>query len=49
MLILMGPHVKHFSDRNQAVCLTLENKSWPPIVPEQRENIKNRKCHTCDF
>jgi hypothetical protein len=48
MFILMGPHFNS-TLVNQAVCPTLENKSWPPIVPEQRENIKNRKCHTCDF
>jgi hypothetical protein len=27
----------HFSDGNQTVCLTLKNKSLPPIMPKQRE------------
>jgi hypothetical protein len=37
MFILIGPHVRHFSDGNQTVCSTLKNKSWPPIMPKQRE------------
>jgi cytochrome c oxidase assembly protein Cox11 len=37
MFILIGPHVRHFSDGNQTVCPTLKNKSWPPIMPKQRE------------
>jgi hypothetical protein len=37
MFILIGPHVRHFSDENQTVCPTLKNKSWPPIMPKQRE------------
>jgi hypothetical protein len=36
MFILIGPHVRHFSDGNQTVCPTLKNKSWPPIIPKQR-------------
>jgi hypothetical protein len=37
MLILRGSHVRHFSDGNQTVCPTLKNKSWPPIIIEQRK------------
>jgi hypothetical protein len=37
MFILIGPHVKHFSDGSQTVCPTLKNKSWLPIMPKQRE------------
>jgi hypothetical protein len=35
--ILIGPHVRHFSNGNQTVCPTLKKKSWPPIMPKQRE------------
>jgi hypothetical protein len=37
MFILIGPHVRHFSDGNQTVCPTLKNKSWLPILPKQRK------------
>jgi hypothetical protein len=37
MFILIGPHVKQFSDGNQTVSPTLKNKSWPPIMPKQGE------------
>jgi hypothetical protein len=37
MFILIGPHVRHFSDGNQTVCPTLKKKTWPPIMPKQRE------------
>jgi hypothetical protein len=32
MLILKGPHVRHFSDGT--VCPTLKNKSWYSITPK---------------
>jgi hypothetical protein len=37
MFILAGQHVRRFSDGNQTVCPTLKKKSWPPIMPKQRE------------
>jgi hypothetical protein len=37
MFNLIGPHVRHFSDRNQTVCPTSKNKPWLPIIPKQRE------------
>jgi hypothetical protein len=37
MFILIGPHVRYFSDGNQTVCPTLKNKSWPLIMQKQRE------------
>jgi hypothetical protein len=37
MFIFLGPHVRHFSDGNQAVCPTLKNASWPSVMPKQSE------------
>jgi hypothetical protein len=37
MYILIGPDVRHFSDGNQTVSNVKKNKSWPPIMPKQRE------------
>jgi hypothetical protein len=37
MFILIGPHVRHFSDGNQTVCPTLKNKSWLSIMAKRRE------------
>jgi hypothetical protein len=37
MYILIGPHIKHFSDGNQTVCATFKKKSWLRIMPKQRE------------
>jgi hypothetical protein len=34
--MLIGPHVRHFSDGNQCV-QRKKNSSLPPIVPKQRE------------
>jgi hypothetical protein len=37
MFILIGLHVRHFSDGNKSVCPTLKKKlSWPPIMQKQR-------------
>jgi hypothetical protein len=44
MFILIGPHVRHFSDGNQRVCPTLKNKSWAPIMPKQRG-----RCLSCMY
>jgi hypothetical protein len=42
------------SDGNQTVCQRQKNKSWPPIMPKQRERclnirkkgfLKNCQCH----
>jgi hypothetical protein len=39
--MLIGPHVRHFSDRNQCV-QRKKNNSLPSIVPKQRERCLYR-------
>jgi hypothetical protein len=41
VFILIDPHVRQFSDGNSDP--TLKNKSWPPIMPKQRERCLSIK------
>jgi hypothetical protein len=43
MFVLTGPHVKHLVTEIKQCVQRQKNKSWPPIMPKQRERCLNIK------